>query len=241
MTRREKLSRQVGRFVQSGAEYRSSIPDAARARILARHANGKHKTVEYVLAGEVVGRREFFETGEPEFEESVRNGKKHGTTYQWYDPGVLTFAEPFANGVCHGTAKQWADDGTLIGTYTMVRGTGIDLWRCQREDGSVYLSEVLYSRDGVSDGFAWLINEDQRTLCMERHFGLGGYHGIFRVWNSKGRLSRGYPQYYVHHEKVTKRKYVKACETDATLPRYRSEDNEPARSFPPDIAKELNP
>jgi len=234
-------TRRIRKFVQFGAEYRSSIPDAARSRVVEKHASGKSKVVEYTLKGEVVGRRCFFETGEPESEYSFRKGMKHGVQYQWYSPGRLTFAEPFANGLPHGKAKQWADDGTLMGDYTMVHGTGIDLWRQHRGDGSVYLSEARYVVKGIVHGFDWWINEDQTTVHIERCFNDQGLHGIWREWNDRGRLRRGFPQYYINNEKVSKRKYMKACEIYPTLPRFCVEDNEPARVFPPEIARSLQP
>jgi hypothetical protein len=121
----------------------------------------------------------------------------------------------------------------------MVCGTGIDLWRQQRDDGSIYLSEARYLKDGVLHGYEWWMNEDQRTVHGEMHYNGRGFHGIWREWNNQGRLRRGFPQYYVNHQKVTKKRYLKACETDPTLPPFRSEDNDPAREFPPEIAKEL--
>ena len=94
---------------------------------------------EYVLSGEVVGFRFFMETGDVGIEMPIRNGVKHGTEY-WWDSGRLDWIQPYINGLPHGVAKQWSHyDGKLIGTYTMEHGTGIDLWRQERDDGSIYL------------------------------------------------------------------------------------------------------
>ena len=221
--------------------YRSSIPKSARERIVEKYPSGKKRRAEYRLNGKVVGVRAFYETGEFESETPLKNGKQHGTAYDWDDPGFLHFAEPYVDGVAHGTAKQWSRDGKLMGTYKMKHGTGIDLWRCEEEDGSVHLAEVLFWKNGCPDGFEWFINEDQEGVYAESHYNGSGRHGICRRWNAKDRLCRGFPQYYVNGEKVIKRQYMSACRDDSTLPPFRVEDNSPSRVFPPEIAKHLRP
>ena len=159
----------------------------------------------------------------------------------FYWPDQLTSAEPFHEGLPHGVAKQFSANGRVIGTYTMVHGTGIDLWRGEREDGSIYLAEVLYLRDGRRQGFEWWINDDQKTVYEERHWDEGLLHGIWREWNEAGRLRKGFPKYHLKGEQVTKRVYLKACAHDSTLPAFRIQDNRPARAFPREIRRKLTP
>ena len=221
--------------------YRSSIPKKARENVTKR-SEGKKVWADYLVGGEKVGERMFFDTGDPEHECAFKEGRKDGFEYEWHCPGVLAFARRYVNGFEHGTARQWSDEGRLIGTYTLHHGTGIDFWRQSRsepEDGSWYLQDVCYWKDGKLDGFWWFIDEDQTTVYSERHFLNGQEHGICREWNEHGRLRRGYPQYFVNDQKVAKREYVRACQSDPTLPIFRIEDNDPARTFPPEVAKEL--
>ena len=221
--------------------YRSSIPKEARENVTERW-EGKKLCADYLVGGEKVGERTFFDTGDPQDERAFKEGRKHGFEYDWHSPGVLAFASHFVDGLEHGTARQWSQEGRLIGTYTMDHGTGIDLWRQPRselEDGSWYLGEVLYCRVGIPVGFCWRVNEDQETVWWERHAVEGREHGIYREWNLHGRLRRGYPQYFLNGQKVRKREYVRACQSDPTLPIFRIEDNDPARTFPPEVAKEL--
>lgn len=173
-----------------------------------------------------------------EFERPLRNGLTHGTLHS-FDAGVATFAEHYSNGVAHGTAKQWSHDGKLIGTYTMKRGTGLDLWRAKANwgNGGVYLSEARFIKEGKWQGFEWWLNEDQTSVHDENHFWNDLQHGIQRSWNSRGRLRRGYPRYWVRSVRVTKRKYLSECAQDSTLPIYREKDNLPARKFPDEVAK----
>ena len=107
--------------------------------------------------------------------------------YCWLGPGLLSSAEPYVDGLRHGTARQWDAKGRLIGTFRMLRGTGIDLWRQPLDDGRVYLSEVLYLQNGQRHGFEWWLEEDQLGVFIERHWLAGQLHGIEREWNHEGR------------------------------------------------------
>jgi hypothetical protein len=221
--------------------YRSSIPKAAKETILATYVSSPQKyKAEYRLGGELVGVRFFDETGELQCEYPLKNGKFHGTKY-FFVEGVVDFSEPYSNGLAHGTARQFSYEEELIGTYKMRHGTGLDLWRCKTNwgTGSVYLSEARYLKDGMYHGFEWWLNEDQNSLNHERHFWKDQTHGIERMWNSKGRLRRGYPKYWVNNQQVTKRQYVRACANDPALPLFRETDNLPRRRFPPEVVAAL--
>ena len=220
--------------------YRSSIPKEAKEHVLATRLAGPQKfKAEYIIDGKVVGIRQFDENGLLEFECPLKNGVTHGTLYDITD-GVVTFAERYSNGMAHGIAKQWAPDGVLIGTYTMRHGTGLDLWRAKDNwgHGRVYLSEARYVKEGKWHGYEWWLNEDQKSVHSEHHFWENLQHGIQRSWNSKGRLQRGYPRYWVRNLRVSKRKYISECAKDSNLPPYRGKDNLPTRRFPAEIREQ---
>ncbi len=221
--------------------YRTSIPLDADERIRKRFDHGGPREAEYFLNGERVGFREFFPTGELMREKTFKHGVRHGMDYQWDDPGVLLSAEPYEDGLPHSTACQWAHDGRLIGTYTLERGTGIDLWRQDWSDRTVTLAEVHYMKDGRPHGYEWWIDYDQKGVHSEQHWQEGRLHGIERQWNHEGKLTRGYPKYWVRNEQVDKRKYLRAAAKDPTLPPFRSQDNSPPREFPPEIKVHLHP
>jgi len=222
--------------------YRSLIPKTAQEHIVSTHkSNGQKQKVEYLLNGELVGIRWIDEDGEMGMETPYKNGLAHGTQY-YFDAdfdGTLrvTFAEPYRGGLAHGMARQWSNDGKrIIGTYTMKHGTGIDLWRnWSYESKSYYLSEVRYVRNGKWHGFEWWLNENQKTIHSENHFWEDLQHGIQRKWNSKGRLMRGYPRYWVNNERVFKRQYLRARAKDCNLPPFREADNLPQRMFPAEV------
>lgn len=179
-----------------------------------------------------------YENGELCYEHGLKNGKKHGTEYMWMG-GKLLSAEPYVDGASHGVAQQWSPDGKLIGTYRMCHGTGLDLWRMQREDGSVFLTEATCFKKGRHLSFQWFINEDQKTVTWESFWNENGLHGVQRQWNLKGRLRRGFPQYYIDNRRVSKRQYVAACKKDPATPPLRPEDDKPQRTFPPEVARHL--
>jgi hypothetical protein len=160
--------------------YKSDIPPEAEERIVNRYPDGIKERAEYWLSGELVGVRLFDEAGELDWETSYRAGVMHGMAYRWGQPGQLTSAEPWENGVPHGTAYQWGEDGRVIGTYALDHGTGIDLWRQDWSDGTVELAEVHSMVQGRAHGFEWWLNDDQRSVWLERHWADGNRHRVER-------------------------------------------------------------
>jgi antitoxin component YwqK of YwqJK toxin-antitoxin module len=218
--------------------YHSSIPEEAREKITARQADGSRRIAEYYLGKERVGVRLFHRDGTLQSEEAFRNGVLHGRTYRWDTPGELLSVEPYEDGVQHGTAYQWGHDGRLIGSYTMEHGTGIDLWRQDRDDGTIDLREVHYYIEGRRHGFEWWFCERDR-LSRERHWIRDELHGIEREWSFEGKLRRGFPRYWVRGEQKTKAQYLRAAAQDPELPPFRPEENLPNRTFPPEIDRHL--
>jgi len=217
--------------------YRTSIPKCAKERVVETTAGSWPLTqAECLLRGKTVGKRFYNKNAQLEHEVPLKDGKRHGRVYDFFDECVGS-VEPFRNGLAHGLAKQWAADGELIGTYTMKHGTGLDLWRCKNKwgTGRVYLVEARYIKSGMWHGFEWWLNESQKSVHSERHFWDNYPHGIEREWNSTGRLKRGFPRYWIHGKRVTKRQYVRACLTDSTLPPFREKDNRPQREFPEEV------
>ncbi len=219
---------------------RSSIPRAAIEHVVSEYKRERSRRGGYSvflrhtqcrLNRKVVGERWYEEDGTLIMERPLKNGTKHGIEYRWYEAGKLHSAEPFVDGVAHGTAKQWAYDGSLMGTYTLVHGTGLDVWRNQRCDGTVYVSEIWPYRNGELHGFGWRLNEDQSSVCFERHWNCGMPHGIHREWNFQRRIHRGFPKYYIHGKQVTKRQYLRAAAVDSTLPPFHIKENRPRRVF----------
>jgi antitoxin component YwqK of YwqJK toxin-antitoxin module len=199
-----------------------------------------YKVVECIFNDQVVGRRSYNLDGRLRMETPLKNDKKHGREYVWYEDGALESVEPYIEGKLHGLAKQYNRKGKVIGTYRLIRGTGFDIWRYERQDGSIGISEIFSVQDGSLHGYEWWLRTDQRSVWHERHWHHGQYHGIERMWNKKGRLKRGYPKYWIQNQKVSKRAYMEAAERDKTLPKYWEIDNRPQRRFPAEIERLLS-
>lgn len=218
--------------------YRSSIPASAAEVIEATFDCGDKKSAFYFLRGNKVGYRLWNKRSELEFEYGMRDGKKHGREYCFRGNGQPYEVTPYRKGKIHGTGIQWADDGTVLITYKLVNGTGLDLW-CGHQNNT--LSEEHYRPKDGEYGYHRDWNDDGETINTEYYFFDGkGYHGIWREWNTKGKLRRGFPQYYVNDKRVTKRQYLNASERDATLLPYRSKDDIPYRKLPPEYLAQIS-
>jgi hypothetical protein len=216
----------------------TDIPPGARERLARAYRQDGGlmwlRTVECIYRGKVVGRRYYDEAGRLLIETPLRNGAKHGREIHWRPEGGVELIEPYVDGQHHGTARQYDRRGRLIGTYRMRHGTGYDVWRCEREAGPAYISEIHQLRAGIPHGIEWWLREDG-SLSHERTWHNGRWHGIEREWNPAGRLRRSYPRYWVNHQRVDRRRYLRAATQDPTLPPYNPDDNFPWRQLPPGI------
>jgi len=195
------------------------------------------RVIECILNGEVVGWRAYDGEGTLRRETPLKDGKKHGREYIWDERGKLESVEPYVEGQLHGLAKQYNRSGKVLGSYRFVHGAGYDIWRGERADGSVTISEIFSVQDSRLHGYEWWPRADQRSVWHERHWQQGQVHGIERMWNEKGKLKRGYPKYWIQGKAVRKRVYMRQAEKDKALPKYREKENRPQRRFPNEIEK----
>jgi antitoxin component YwqK of YwqJK toxin-antitoxin module len=219
--------------------YKSDIPRGVTEVEISEYrqeGNWIHfRVVECRLDGKVVGQRSYDSDGNLMREAPLKNGKRHGREYIWDETGALESMEPFVDGKMHGLCKQYNRNGKIIGTYRFVHGTGLDIWRYEREDGSIGISEIFTMQDGSLHGYEWWLRDDQHSVWHERHWQQGKFHGIERMWNREGKLKRGYPKYWIRGQAVDKGAYLRAAVKDETLPAYQEKDNRPKRTFPDKI------
>jgi hypothetical protein len=176
---------------------------------------------------EIVGRRVRDASGRLLMEWSECAGVRHGSERNWAPDGSLEFETNYVDGLEHGVAAQW-HAGELLGIYQMDHGTGVDLWR--NPDGS--LAEERHCVSGQRDGFERWWTGDDATIWQEGHYQAGVPHGVFRLWSARGRLRRGYPQYFVAGRRVTMAAYRQAAAADTSLPPLVEADNLPIRELP---------
>ena len=109
---------------------------------------------------------------------------------------------------------------------------------CDTEDGT--LAEEHYCPGEGEVGRTRMWNSDEKTVWQECFFSGNGYHGVWREWNPRGRLRRGFPRSYANDRRVTKRQYLKACANDPTLRPYRPEEDDPHRQLPAEYLAQRN-
>jgi hypothetical protein len=219
---------------------KSEMPDG----VIGKPVHGSNKDIDPAFrvvncfaAGELVGRRIYNRESTLILETPMKDGLKHGREITWDDDGNLLSIEPYGKGKIHGTAKQYGRHGKIIGTYKLNHGTGLDIWRQEEEGNKVFISEIHSLQDGMPNGYEWWFASSKHDLMQERHWQMGKLHGIERIWNSKGKLRRGYPKFFIADQVVTKRKYAKMALIDQTLPLFQEKENLPNRKLPSEIQK----
>lgn len=207
---------------------RSSLPTAAREIVTLRNPRGRKLRADYFQDGRWVGWRTFHDNGMPELESALRDGERHGWEFRWDQPGQLLNAEPFAHDLPHGIAPQWDHSGRQVGRYTMIHGTGIDLWWRDYDSALPHLAESIELRDGCRHGYERWYAERRDALQMERHWWYGVLHGVEREWTG-GRMQRGFPRFHRHGKRVSRASYLSLSRDDRTLPGYRPAEDAPRR------------
>ena len=198
------------------------IPAGAEEVFIEATINGD-QSYACVLNGHTVGYRLRDTTGRLVIERALKDGVQHGPERHWGADGHLEFETSYVNGLEHGVARQWCQ-GRLLGSYRLEHGSGVDLWRpCTGA-----LSEERHYQQGHE---RWWTGDDA-TVWEEGHYWHDEPHGIFRTWNARGQLRRGYPPYLLHGRRVSKQHYVKASASDPSLPSFREADNAPQRPLP---------
>ncbi len=205
---------------------RPQIPSSAQEKVTHFHERGVKAASEFWLNGRLVGRVSWESDGTPGTAGGFRDGVRVGYHIDYRD-GTVSYAEPFKNGLVHGWTKQFDSRGRLIFMSPFNGGSGTDYW-CNDQGR---LSEEHPLVHGKPSGFERWWNEDQKTVFSETGWVDGAWHGIKRHW-TKGRLDRGYPQFFIRGDRVSKRKYLAAARHDPTQSPYRPEDDSPKRRLP---------
>jgi hypothetical protein len=141
--------------------------------------------------------REYYPNGQLAWESSFKDGKQVGLVKKWHENGAPKWECPLD------------DNGLMHGIVKQWNKEGMLLGQYHTNHGT-----------GVEK--SWYENGQ-----LERaSFSIGGkLCGRFQCWYENGELVS--ETYYIMDKQVSKKKYIEACKTDLTLPRYRDDDLEP--------------
>ena len=205
------------------------FPPQAVEQVDERWPGGQRRSAWYVIDGRRTGRRFWEDDGPVRMEYRVDDdGRIHGPLRTFHGSGAILEEQNWVHGKEHGVSRQYDESGAPIGSYELDNGTGVDLWF----EAAGVLAEERYLKDGRFHGFERWWDGYNATVWAESHFFEGIEHGVFRKWNDRDRLCRGFPRYFVRGRRVRKREYLRACATDPTLPPFNDADNRPERPLP---------
>jgi antitoxin component YwqK of YwqJK toxin-antitoxin module len=187
--------------------------------------------VEYRIGKRVVARAYFHATGEIDWAVPFDdNGRMHGVERHDFEDGRRMYRARWRHGKQVGWQEQWDERGRLLVRQRFVRGTGLDVWFTCGE-----IAETRTYVDGARHGYErW---GHGKHVHEESHFRADREHGVFRSWNIRGRLRRGYPQYWIDGQRVTKRVYLRQAAIDPSLPAFDRRDDRPVRAPPRPIMR----
>ena len=106
-------------------------------------------------------KRFFYRNGRTRTEIRQRAGKLHGPYRVWHRNGRLAEELRYRDGLMHGVSRDWDENSRLLGSFTMVNGTGLQQY--------------------------WHTNGRLKMEISSRN---GTFHGRCRDWLRDGTLTR---------------------------------------------------
>ncbi len=134
-------------------------------------------------------KRFYYRSGRIHTESREVEGKFHGLYRTWHRTGQLAEELSYCHGLMHGVSREWDENGLLLGSFTMVNGSGLqrywhDNGRIKMEISSLNGKFHGRCRDWLRDGT--LIRED---YCINNQ-------NVTRARYLKAaRKNPGWPQY----------------------------------------------
>jgi hypothetical protein len=157
------------------------------------------------------------------------DGVAHGLDLSRHKNGTLQWQIPWVRGWMHGFARAFDEQGRELLRSRFVHGSGVDLWA----DGTE-ITELREHRNNHRHGVErW----GHPVFPYEENYFLEGRRaGVFRRWDGLA-LEKGYPQYFVDDEEVTRAEYVRARRRHPDLPRDNRRDDTRARRVHPSLRR----
>jgi len=64
----------------------------------------------------------YYKNGQKQFENSYKNGVRHGVQLWWHENGQLKSSQSYKNNILDGVSKSWWPDGRTMDEYLYVNG-----------------------------------------------------------------------------------------------------------------------
>ena len=142
-----------------------------------------------------------------------------------HENGELRYEGPYCHGLLHGVVRIWHDNGVLAREMPMDRGIEHGVVRQWDRDGKLLGEYAMVQGTGVQK--LWYPNG---RLASEISMANNQFTGRMICWWADGSISN--VTYHIRGRQLSRKKYLLACETDPTLPRYS--DNPRSGGIPKD-------
>jgi hypothetical protein len=144
-------------------------------------------------------RRAYYDNGSIESEAILMHerGLADGICRRWHRNGVLAGESSFDRGLCDGVQRIWNANGKLLDAFEMEKGTGVlRLWTLDRNSH-------------------WSLSGETTMVDGQ----MTGRHIVYFDEECK----TGIATYWIEDKKLSKKRYLEACQKDPKLPRYETE------------------
>lgn len=137
----------------------------------------------------------------------------------YYPNGQLSWEAGFIGDKLEGKNRSWHENGQLEWETFYENGLEHGVASQWDKDGKLLGQYNMDRGTGVEK--KWYENGqlEREVSCVQ-----GQFCGRFRCWFEDGEVIS--TSYYIRNKKVSRNKYMEACKTDPTLPRYGDEGSE---------------
>lgn len=171
---------------------------------------------------EIEIKKTYYPNGQIESEGEFLNGVPHGRRHRWYENSILAFEGSFKKGAPHGPNRHWFENGVLASEVNFKEGVPEGIGRQWDKTGKLLVSFEIKNGTGVQKH-----SSEEQGLWSETSWVKGTWTGRQRTYDKEGVIG---DTYWIKNRKVSKKKYIEACKTDPTLPRY--DDIKPKKKLP---------
>ncbi|MHC4499773.1 MAG: toxin-antitoxin system YwqK family antitoxin, partial [Planctomycetota bacterium] len=145
----------------------------------------------------------------------------------YYPSGKLWSERYYKQGVPHGRHREWHENGVLASEVYLKDGVPDGIGRQWDENGDLIVEYEIKNGTGIQK--VWIGNQG---IWAETSWVNGTRTGRLRAYLEDGTVMGD--TFWIRNEKVSKKRYMEACKTDQSLPRYLEQcDSQEKTKKPP--------